>query len=88
MHLSMMRLNKANCKVLHLNWNYPRHMYRLAEEIFESKPTEKYLGVLVDKRLDMNQQYVFTYLKTENILGCIRRGLGSRVMEVILPCHY
>lgn len=29
MHLNIMRFSKANCKVLHLDWDCPRYMYSL-----------------------------------------------------------
>ena len=42
---------------------------------------------MVDEKLNMSQQYVFTAQKDKYILGSIRRGIASRAREMIVPLY-
>ena len=83
--VNLMKFNKTKCKVLHLAQDKPQYKYRLGDEVTESSPAEKVLGILVDEKLDMSHQCVLTAQKGNRILGCIRGSVGSRAREGILP---
>lgn len=46
---------------------------------------KRIMGVLVNSKLNMNQQCTLREKEANNILGCIQRHIKSRLGEVIIP---
>ena len=79
-----MKFNKAKGKVPHLGWGNPQYQYRLGDKWMENSPVEKDLGALKDDKLEMSEQRALVSQKVNYILGCIKRSMVSRLIEVIL----
>ena len=60
--------------------------YRLGDDLLESSPEEKHLGVLVDRELTMSQQCA-PVAKANGIPRCIRKSVSSRSRKVLLSLY-
>ncbi|PKU33782.1 rna-directed dna polymerase from mobile element jockey- hypothetical protein [Limosa lapponica baueri] len=75
----LMHFNKEKCKVLHLRKTNPVHQYMLEATQLENVLAEKALGVLVDTKLNMNQQCALATNKVNGIVGKRDMGILKRV---------
>ena len=82
-----MRFKKSKHRILHLGLGKPHYQYKLGDKRIEQNSAKKYLGVLVDGKLDMSQEWAIAAQKAKLILGCIKRSVASRLKEVILPLY-
>ena len=73
-----MKFNKTKSKFLCLSQG---------NQWLESSLEEKDGGVLIDVRLNKSQQCALADKKANGILGCIKRSVISKPMEVILPLY-
>ncbi|XP_061849210.1 large ribosomal subunit protein bL35m [Colius striatus] len=84
---NLLRFNKDKCRVLHLGRNNPMHQDRLGIDLLKSSSAERDLGVLIYNKLNMSQQHALVAKKANGILGCIKKSVGSRLREVLLPLY-
>ncbi|RMC21366.1 hypothetical protein DUI87_02228 [Hirundo rustica rustica] len=71
-----MKFNKGKCQILHLGQGNPGCTDRLGNEMLESSTTERDLGVLVYRKLNMSQ-HALAARRTSCVLGCIRQSITS-----------
>ncbi|PKU46414.1 rna-directed dna polymerase from mobile element jockey-like [Limosa lapponica baueri] len=65
---NLMKFKNSKCRVLPLGKNNSMHWHRLGPDL-ESSSVERDLGVLVDNKLTMRQQYALVANKANDILG-------------------
>lgn len=55
--------------------------------LLESGLTEKDLGIPVDTKSNMSQQYALVVKKVNDILGCLKQNTAGRLRHMILPLY-
>ena len=73
---------------LHLGQGNPRYLYKLGEDLLESRPVEKDLGVPVEEETGCEPAVCACSPTLANcVLGCIKKAVASREREVIVPLY-
>ena len=75
--INSMKFSKGKYQVLHLGWSNVCYKYRLGDEWPENSSLGRDLGVLVDSRLNMSQQFALAAKTTNCIFGCIKHNIAS-----------
>ena len=75
------RFNKSKYNILHLSHRNSHYLSKLGDERIERSPAEKDLGLLVDGKLDMNQQCVLTAQNVYHI--CIKYTIYTHIYSYI-----
>jgi len=78
---SGMRFNRTKCQVLHFSHNNPRQCSKLGSEWLEDCVEETDLGMLIDARLNMSQQWPRWPRRP------MASWLASRTREMIISLH-
>ncbi|KAJ7424530.1 hypothetical protein WISP_28311 [Willisornis vidua] len=66
-----MRFSKGECWILHLGWGNPECLYRLGNEMLESRAMERDLGVLVDGKLNKQSRRFLEYVEDNFLLQLV-----------------
>jgi len=82
---NLMKFSKDKCKVWHLRKHNPGVQHRLGYTLLGSCFVESDLGVLVDNKLNVNEQCAAVAKQANWMLGCINKGITSRGKEVMIP---
>ena len=67
--MNLLKFSKSKCKALHLDCDNLCYQYKLGDIRMENNPAKKDLGVLVDGKLDMSQQYALAAQTVNCILA-------------------
>jgi len=78
-----MKCSKSKkCHILLLGYTYS-----LGDEMLESSPAERNLGMLLNSKLNMSQQCAQAARKANCILGCINHSTVSQSREVTVKLY-
>lgn len=87
MNKNPMEFRKEKCRVLDLGRNKLKHQCMLGVSQMEISSAEKYLGVLVDIKLNKRHKCALVVKKVNSILGFFSQSIASKTREVIQPLY-
>ncbi|KAG9469779.1 hypothetical protein GDO78_019678 [Eleutherodactylus coqui] len=80
-------MGNDKCKVMHMGRRNGCHQYTLNGVLLGKSGMEDDLGVLVDCRFNWSNQCQSAAAKANKVLWCIKRGIGARDENIILPLY-
>lgn len=84
---NLLKINKDECRGLHLGRNNTQHCYMLWPGWPKNSPAEKDLRVLVNNKLTMRQWFKLMAKATNLPLGHARKGIESMWREMVFCLH-
>ncbi|KAK4808476.1 hypothetical protein QYF61_005793 [Mycteria americana] len=87
---NLLKFNNGKCKILHMGRNKPMHKYMLVATQLESSFAEKDLGILLDTKLNMSQQFSFAAKKYKRDMDTLERvqQKATRMMKGLEHLSY
>lgn len=87
-YLSNHKFDMSKCQILNLGQSYTGHEYELWEELLESYPAQRDLGLLdLGQHIGGSQQCALAVQRANCILGCIKHSMTSWAKEGIIPLY-
>ena len=82
-----MEFNVGKCKIMHLGKSNPKHAYTMGGVDLEKTSEERYLGVLVDDRLEFDSHIKGVVNRANRMLGMIKIGFSCLDEEIFMNLY-
>jgi len=79
--------NTDKCVVTHMGCNKTNFQYMMGTQKLKDIQVERDLGVLVDNKLNFNEQCSKAVKEANSALGMIRRNIKTKSKEIVIPLY-